>query len=100
MTDEQLQVPVEALRRAADLLLTHVETSHGAVIPLDADYFWSIPPDQRGDVTAEPDEFTIGQLSESLEHLERILGDPSQGVSYALVWLADVLRAVGEATVR
>jgi hypothetical protein len=46
-------------------------------------------------VTREPNPLTIGQLSESFENIESIASDPEAAISFGLVWLADVLRAVG-----
>ena len=42
----------------------------------------------------------IGQVSESLEDLESIVADPELAISYGLVWLADVMRAVGHSVVK
>ena len=41
-------------------------------------------------------EFTIGQVSESWENLRGMLEDRSKALGYGLVWLADVLRAIGD----
>ncbi|MBC3840689.1 hypothetical protein GXW82_11685 [Streptacidiphilus sp. 4-A2] len=47
----------------------------------------------------EPSTLTIGQLSESWQHLESQLGDEDRAVGYHVVWLADVIRAIGQNTV-
>ncbi|MFD4657140.1 hypothetical protein ACFWP2_16105 [Kitasatospora sp. NPDC058444] len=96
MTGEPLSVSLAELRRSFDVLLRHVEASAaGDAVLLDQDYFWSIPPNALYDVTREPDELTIGQLSESWQHLRDVLADPDRTLGYHLVWLADVLRAIG-----
>jgi uncharacterized membrane protein YccC len=97
---EPLCIPIDKLRRAFDLLMQHVSTVEGDCVRLDQDYFWSIPPQERYNVYQEPMELTIGQLSESWQHLDELLADESKALSYHLAWLADVLRAVGEKTVR
>jgi hypothetical protein len=99
MTD-QVRIPIEAMRRAAELLLDHLERTEGERVSLDKDHFWAISPEQAYDVFNEPSDFTVGQLTECLENLEAIIGDPSRVNSYALVWLADLMRAVGHAVVR
>jgi len=58
--------------------------------------FWSIPPDALYDVYQEPPELTIGQLTESWDNLRR-LGEDEPGFGLDLVWLSDVLRAIGHA---
>jgi hypothetical protein len=42
----------------------------------------------------------MGQLSECIDQLARIAEDPEAAVSYGLVWLGDVVKAIGERTVR
>jgi len=97
--DQQVEIRVEVLRRAADLLLAHLEAVGGPVVAVDKDMFWAIPAEQRNNVYAEPTDFTVGQLTESLQSIGRIVEGSSTASSYALVWLADVLRAAGEAVV-
>ncbi len=98
--DRQVQISVEVLRRAADLLLSHLEDVEGPVVSLDRDMFWVIPAEQRNNVYVEPTDFTVGQLTESFENLDRIVDGSSPATSYALVWLADLLRASGEAVIK
>ncbi|MEU4839908.1 hypothetical protein [Nocardia testacea] len=43
-----------------------------------------------------PADLTIGQLSDSWEFLRTPLADPDDALTYHLVWLADILRAIGE----
>jgi len=95
----QVEIPVDTLRRAASILIDRLEAAAGPAIVLDKDMFWAIPPEHRSNVYAEPVEFTVGQLSDSLENLTRVVDDPDSATTFALAWLADLLRAVGEAVV-
>ena len=94
--EEPLRIPVAELRRAALVALDHLESKVGASVTLDREFFWSIPGDAAYDLDSEPSELTVGQLSESWQHLADLLGDESQALSYHLVWLAEVLRAIGQ----
>ncbi|MFD0396800.1 hypothetical protein ACFVHI_01775 [Kitasatospora sp. NPDC127121] len=96
MDSEPLQIPLDQLRRAFELALHHIEASAGSTVAVERDYFWSVPGDELYDVPNEPKTITIGQLSESWHHLEHLLTDPDRIVGYHLVWLADVLRAIGQ----
>ncbi|MFD6356871.1 hypothetical protein [Nocardia tengchongensis] len=99
MTEWQLHVPLAELRRSFNLLLDHVEAAtEGDVVRLDEDYFWSIPQDELYDVNSVPSNLTVGQLSWSWQHLTDLLADPDQAIGYHLVWLAEVLRAIGQKT--
>ncbi|SEC45045.1 hypothetical protein SAMN04489745_2901 [Arthrobacter woluwensis] len=81
------------LNEAFQILIEHVSDGSQSV-DIDGDYFWSVPPSVQEDMNSDP-ELTVGQYSECLEHLESVVEDPENAVGYALVWLADVLRAVG-----
>ena len=95
MTDHSTSFTTQELREVFDVLMRHVEERHGSTIEVDVDYFWSIPPDAIYDVYDQPTELTIGQLTESLDNIRSVAADPEQAISYALVWLGDVLRATG-----
>ncbi len=97
---ERVRVPVALLRRASELLLDHLESVEGDALLVDKDYYWAIAPEQLYDAYTEPSTFTVGQLSECLENLEQIVEDPSRSTSFALVWLADLLRSAGHTVTR
>lgn len=96
---DRLYVPVDVLRRAAEVLLAHVEQIEGSEVALDKDYYWAIAPEQLYDVYNNPVDLTIGQLTECLANLQTVVEEPGSSVSYALVWLADLMRAVGQSVV-
>ncbi len=99
MDNDPLQIPLDQLRHAFELALHHIEASAGSeVVALEHDYFWSVPGDELYDVPNQPRTITIGQLSESWQHLEDLLADPGRAVGQHLVWLADILRAIGQTT--
>ncbi|WP_213453180.1 hypothetical protein [Rhizomonospora bruguierae] len=82
-----------------ELLVAHVVKGAATDLPVSKDYFWSIPSSERYDVYNEPSELTIGQVSESWANLQGMLEDDSKTLGYGLVWLADVLRAIGDEAV-
>ncbi|WP_306356422.1 MULTISPECIES: hypothetical protein [unclassified Nocardia] len=99
MTADSLTVPLAELRRAFELAIAHAEAAVGTQsVTLDQDYFWSIPPEQVYDVYNRPSDLTVGQLSESWQHLSDLLAHEDRALGYHLVWLADVLRAIGQST--
>jgi hypothetical protein len=77
-----------------------MEDSGVSELTLDKDYFWSIPPAEAYDVYNEPSNLTVGQLTECLDNLKVIVEDPSRSTSFALVWLGELMRAVGQGAVR
>ncbi|GAB3250694.1 hypothetical protein [Kineosporia babensis] len=79
----------------ADLL--EREAGPGQSVTLPYDLFWSVPADARYTVTEEPGELTIGSLSDALANLDIMAEDPDATIKHALIWLSDVLRALGDA---
>ncbi|GAA3313963.1 hypothetical protein [Arthrobacter ramosus] len=98
--DEQTRVSIDFLREALDVLLRHLEEVHGPEVRLEKEYFWSIPEERLYDVYTEPSSFSIGQLTECIANLQGVTANPEEAVSYGLVWIADLLRAVGQTVVR
>lgn len=90
-----ITVSVADLRQVFEALAAHIEAVAGTEIGLSTDMFWSIPPTDLFDVHREPRELTIGQISESWDNLLAIREDPSSALSFGLVWMADVIRAIG-----
>ena len=97
---EQVLLQLGTLRKACMLLLDHLEEMEGPEVRLDRDFFWSIPSPGLFNVYEAPADLTVGQLSESLSNLQNMLADPTGVTSYGLVWLADILRAAGDAVVQ
>ncbi|MET8622454.1 hypothetical protein ABZW30_01615 [Kitasatospora sp. NPDC004669] len=96
MGDEALRVSVDELRRAFDVVLRHVEAAAGDEgITLERDYFRAVAPDEAYDMVKAASEPTVGQVSESWGHLQDVLADEDRALGHHLVWLADVLRAIG-----
>lgn len=93
---EPLRVPLERLRAVFEQIIAHLAETEGDVVGLERDHFWSIPVEKLYNVYNEPDGLTVGQLSESWQHLEQVLDGKLDVLNYHLVWLADVLRAIGQ----
>ncbi|MDQ0893948.1 hypothetical protein [Agromyces ramosus] len=97
--DWNLKIELSELRRAIDRVLDHVEEENGGTVTIPADYFWSVPASDIYDVSAPP-ELTIGQLSESWDNLnEERAGMSKHTISFASVWLGDIMKAIGHHSV-
>ena len=96
--DWYLTIEIGELRRAIERVLDHVEQQHGSGVAIPADYFWSVPAPETYDVSSAP-ELTVGQLSESWDNvMKERNGDNGDTISFALVWLGDVMKAIGHHT--
>ena len=91
-----MDISVDKLRKTANALLSHLEQSGITSVTISEDYYWDVPTDQRYDRYDEPREHTIGQLSDDLQELEQMIDGHRPMVGYGLVWLAAILRRIGE----
>jgi hypothetical protein len=92
-------VKISELRALTEQLFAHLEQNRCNTVDISHDYYWDIPQENRYDPYQEPQEFTLGQLSDDWAELEKILAGNSEPIAYALVWLSTVLRAIGEKVV-
>ncbi|MFI6084705.1 hypothetical protein ACIBBB_27665 [Streptomyces sp. NPDC051217] len=90
-----VDIPVDKLKSVLDLLVERIRAGE-QVLEINKEAFWSVPPDQAYEIYSEPRDLTIGMLSESWGHLEDMLSDPDRVVGQGFVWLAEVLRAIGD----
>ena len=89
-------VTVEELRKMCEHLLNHLEEVGASSIEIPVDYYWDIPKESHYDPYNKPEEFTLGQLTDDWQELKKILSEEGEPISYMLVWLSAILRAVGE----
>jgi hypothetical protein len=93
--ENAIEINITALRGVVEHLFRHLEqTQGGTTIALQSDYYWDIPRAGRINVSEDPTVFTIGQLSADWATLSEL--NEENTVTYAFVWLAEVLRAIGE----
>jgi hypothetical protein len=93
-----IEVKLSSVETALGIVFQSMRESRNGsdVVPVSSDYFWSIPGAELFDVETRPGEITIGQLSESLENLVGLLTRADGPIPYHLVWIADILRALGQ----
>jgi hypothetical protein len=91
-----MEVDIDRLRAVANALLSHLEKHGAKSVTLADDYYWDVPASVRYDRYEEPREHTVGQLSDDMAELTRMLNGERPMVAYGLVWLAAILRRLGE----
>ena|SRR5215510_9947097 len=91
-----MHVTTDELRAAAELLLSHLENKGVTSITVCKDYYWDVPAAARYDRYQEPTKHTIGQLSDDMTELKRMMEGTRPPIGYGLVWLAAVRRLTVE----
>jgi hypothetical protein len=90
------EITVAELRLITETLFEHLEDSGHATIVIDKDYYWNIAADGRYDPVRRPAELDLGQLSDDWAELQNVVAGRRPPLNYALVWLAAILRRIGE----
>jgi hypothetical protein len=95
-----MRINVADLRVLCDRMLVHLTEQGIDHVDLTVDYYWDIPEQTRYDPYRKPSEHVLGQLTDDWGELLKVIEGTAEPISYMLVWLAAVLRAVGETVVR
>ena len=90
------QVTIQELRATTEALFSHLEKNGVTSVILSEDYYWDVPTASRYDRYQEPAQHTIGQLSDDIAELKRMMNGTRPIIGYGLVWLAAILRRIGE----
>jgi hypothetical protein len=90
------QITVAELRNTAELFFSYLESKDIKSVTFSEDYYWDVPAEIRYNPYQQPTEHTIGQLSDDLAELRRMTEGSRPVIAYGLVWLAALLRRVGE----
>jgi hypothetical protein len=91
-----MKVSTDELRRATLALLRHLDESGQKIFDINEDFYWDVPADKRYSPYSEPTGLTLGQLSDEWADVAKMADGSREPVAYGLVWLAAVLRRVGE----
>lgn len=94
---DTLEISISSIERVVHAALKNLKQEQGPTVKVDQSYFWFIRSGQLHDMDSEPSDFTIGSTSEVVAELERIAQDPEMFTSYALIWLSQAFREIGEA---
>lgn len=94
-----MKVRTADLRQAVLGLLQHLENTGQRELEIEEDLYWDIPASKRYLPYQEPDELTLGQLSDDWSEVSQMIAGERELVAYGLVWLSAVLRRVGEKAV-
>ncbi|MEL6151770.1 MAG: hypothetical protein AAFV33_08935 [Chloroflexota bacterium] len=89
------EITLDELKVIVEKLLQYHEQKGDSTLPIIHEYYWNIATEQRYNPHVSPTDFTIGQLSFDLQHLREIAGGDREPTGYALVWLGQLLIAIG-----
>jgi hypothetical protein len=89
-----MKVSTAELRLATELLLRHLDDTGQQEIEITEDFYWSVPENVRYDSYDEPTEHTVGQLSDDVGELKKMVAGQTRPTGRDLVWLAATFAVV------
>ena len=94
-----MKIQISELRKFSTKLFDHLEESGNSIVELNTDYYWVISKSQLYDPNNDPDDFSLGQLSDDYEFLEKMASGESPPIAYGLLWLSSLARYIAEKVV-
>ena len=94
-----MKVSISDLQELSQRLLLHIEQSGHEFVEIPVDYYWDVSEDSRYNPLKEPKNLNLGQIEDDWSELQKIIQGKNEPIGYALVWLAAILRAIGEEVV-
>jgi hypothetical protein len=94
-----MTIDVSITKKAIELIFAQLEAAGISVIDIEDEYYWEVSKRERYQPYHKPTEFELGQISDDLQELSKIVNGSSEPNAFALVWAASVLRRIGETIV-
>lgn len=97
-----MKVKTEELEKMMKILCKHLEENGYNEVDIPQSLYWSIPKKYEYDLYNKPTSHTlendleVGDLDDDWAELGKISDGTNDPTGYHLVWLASVLRAVGQ----
>jgi hypothetical protein len=88
-------VRIDDLRQVVNRILDFIDKDLGmAVVPLERDYYWSIPEDTLYAMKQEPAQLDCGSLRDDLDFVRSAQRNPEEALPLVLLHVAPLLRAL------
>jgi hypothetical protein len=88
-----MKVNIEEIQKITSLLLSKLKESKGNEIEISNDYYWDISQDELYSPYEEPKNITLGQLSNDLEEVQRLVKS-DDAIMYDLKRLSNILKVL------
>lgn len=91
-------IKTDDLRKAVAVMLSHLDETGQNSVEIEDDYYWVIPQKECYNPYSTPTatNLTLGQLSDDWNEISSIISGQREPIGYSLVWLAAIIRRVGE----
>jgi hypothetical protein len=88
-----MKIHIDEIQKITLLLLSKVVESKGNEIEIEGDYYWDIASDEIYNPYLEPENISLGQLSDDIKELNRLL-QKNDAVPYDIKRLSNILKVI------
>ena len=88
-----MKVNLEEIGVIVSFLLSKLKASAGNELEITADFYWDISVDEIFDPYNEPKNFSLGQLTDDLQEVQKII-QVDNAISYDLGRIANIIKAI------
>lgn len=88
-----MKVNIDDIQKITYLLLSKLKESRGNVIEINNDYYWDISNDEIYNPYVEPKNLTLGQLSDELKEIQRLIKS-DDAIVYDFKRVAEILKVL------
>lgn len=92
----KIEIEIDELESAIKIIFAHIRETGVKSVQLEDDFYWDIDMEDLYEVTRNPENFSIGQLTDDLQEMHKIVAGTGTPVGYCLVWAAALCRYIGE----
>ena len=89
-----MKINIDDISKIITLLLLNLKNSKGKEIELKTDFYWDISSIQQYNPYNEPTDISLGQLSDDLNEISRLLKSNGEVIPYDLKRAAEILKAL------
>jgi hypothetical protein len=95
-----MKIKIDELETITKKLFQHLRNQKILEFDIEEDFYWNIDKNERYNPYKKPLNLDLGQLEDDWSELVNIINSNSETISYAFVWLSNILRIIGEKKVR
>lgn len=89
-----MKIKIDEILEIVTLLLLKLKNEKGNEIELDSDFYWDISSDKLYNPYNEPNDLSLGQLSDDLAELYRLSKSRDKAIAYDLKRIAEILKVL------
>lgn len=89
-----MKVNIDELQQITSYLLSKLKEQKGNEIELENDFYWDISSDELYKPYDDPQNISLGQLSDDLTEIHRLSKSKDEAIPYDLKRIAEILKAL------